>query len=461
MKQFKDGSVNGITEGNIWKEVLLFFFPILFGTFFQQLYNTVDAVVVGKFVGTAALAAVGGTSSNILNLLVGFFVGLSSGATVIIAQFWGSRDDIGVSRAVHTGIALSIVGGGLISVIGIFTARQTLIWMGTPEDVLAQSIVYLRIIYIGLIPCLIYNIGSGILRAVGDSRRPLIFLIICCFLNIVLDLLFVLVFNWGVAGAAGATVLAQAISGVLIMATLMRSDTSFKLILRKIRFHRETLVNTIKIGLPSGLQAVMYALSNILLQASINAYGTVTIAAYTAFGKLDGFYWMIIGAFGVTITTFVGQNFGARKFDRMFKCVRICLVLSLISTLIVSSLYYFAGQSILPLFTDDPAVLAEGIRILKHMAFFFGLYILVEILSGTLRGTGDSLVPMILTATGVCVLRVIWVAAVVPHVDDVLGVINSYPVSWTLTSLLFLAYYLPKKWLVRRKKAMGYLEGGE
>ena len=458
MKRMESNSVNAITEGVIWKQLLLFFFPILFGTFFQQLYNTVDAVVVGKFVGTAALAAVGGSASTILNLLVGFFVGLSSGATVIIAQFWGSRDDEGVSRAVHTGIALSLAGGGIITVIGILTSRMTLRWMGTPEDVLAPSLVYMRILYIGMIPSMIYNIGSGILRAVGDSRRPLIFLIICCMLNIVLDLLFVLGFHMGVAGAAAATVLAQGISGALIMVTLMRSETSFRLHIKRIRFHKETLFSTIRIGLPSGMQSVMYSLSNILLQSAINAYGTVTIAAYTAYGKIDGFFWMVIGAFGVTITTFVGQNFGARKFNRMFKCVRICLVLALIATLLLSTLFYFGGEFILPLFTDDPAVLSEGIVIVKHMAYFFALYILIEILSGTLRGTGDSMVPMIMTATGVCLLRVIWVIVVVPRVDSVLGVLNSYPVSWALTSFMFLAYYLPKKWLIRRKKAMGFIE---
>jgi putative MATE family efflux protein len=330
---------NGITEGVIWKQLLLFFFPILLGTFFQQMYNTVDAVIVGQFVGTEALAAVGGPAGTLINLLVGFFVGLSSGATVIIAQFWGSGDNEGVSKTVHTAVALSLAGGAILTVLGIALARTALAMMSTPEEVIGLSAQYVRIYFTGMIPSLIYNIGSSILRAVGDSKRPLYFLIICCLANVVLDLFFVVLLKMGVAGVGIATVLSQCISAVLVVVTLMRSETSFRLYPKKIAFTGWLLRDVVRIGLPAGLQSVMYSLSNVVLQASINTFGTTVIAAYTAFGKMDGLFWMVMGAFGVSITTFVGQNFGAQKFDRMHKSVRVCLVMAFAATLMLEALF--------------------------------------------------------------------------------------------------------------------------
>ena len=458
MKLRRDSSVNGITEGVIWKEILIFFFPILFGTFFQQLYNTVDAMVVGRFVGSTALAAVGGATGNLVNLLVGFFVGLSSGATVIIAQFWGRRDFSGVSRAVHTAIAFSVVGGLGIMVLGITLSRTILTWMNTPEDMMDASVSYLRIIFAGLIPSLIYNIGSGILRAVGDSRRPLWFLIVSSLTNVALDLLCVCVLHMGIEGAAFATILSQAVSAALVLITLRRSETAIHLNWKDVRLHGDTLLDIVKIGLPTGLQSVMYSLSNIFLQTAVNSFGTITLAANTAYGKLDGLYWMISGAFGVTITTFVGQNFGAKKFDRMFRCVRITLLMALANTVLLCALLFFGGQFLIPLFTDDPQVLAEAIHICRNMCWFFVLHVPMSILSGTLNGTGDTLAPMIISATAICVLRVLWVWIVVPHVTSILGVLQSYPVTWTAGSVMLTIYYLPKKWLERRKKAAGYLE---
>lgn len=451
-----NGAVNSITEGNIWQQVLLYFFPILLGTFFQQMYNTVDAVIVGQFVGTQALAAVGGTVGTLINLLVGFFVGLSSGATVIIAQYWGSGDGSGVSKAVHTGIALSLAGGAVLTVVGLLFSRMALGWVSTPADVIDLATVYMRIYFVGTIPSLIYNIGSSILRAVGDSKRPLYFLIICCVVNILLDLFFVVALKMGVTGVAIATILSQTVSAVLVVVTLMRSETSFRLYPKKIAFARGLLGQIVRIGLPAGLQSVMYSLSNTVLQAAINGFGTTVIAAYTAFGKLDGLFWMVIGAFGVTVTTFVGQNFGAQKFDRMRKSVRVCMTLSVIFTLALEALFYFGGELCMHLFSGDTAVILEGTRITRSMAPMFILYICIEILSGTMRGTGESFVPMLMTCFGVCVTRVLWVAFVVPHFDDVMWVLYSYPVSWTLTSLMFITYYFKGGWFKRRMLAHGF-----
>ena len=261
---------NGITEGVIWKQLLIFFFPILFGNFFQQLYNTVDAIVVGNFVGTEALAAVGGATSTIINLLIGFFVGLSSGATVIISQFYGARDGQNVSKAVHTAIAMSLIIGLIFMVVGLIFSPMALKAMDTPEDVLPLANTYIRVYFGGVLFTVIYNVGSAILRAIGDSRRPLYFLIVCCLVNVVLDLLFVAGFHMGVFGAAIATMISQAISAVLIIVTLMRTPDCYRLYLRQIRIDMGLLRGIFRIGLPAGLQSTMYNVANIIIQASIN-----------------------------------------------------------------------------------------------------------------------------------------------------------------------------------------------
>lgn len=441
---------NGITEGVIWKQLLIFFFPILFGTFFQQLYNTVDAIVVGNFVGTEALAAVGGATSTIINLLIGFFVGLSSGATVIISQFYGARDGQNVSRAVHTAIALSLVMGVVFMVVGLCFSPAALKAMDTPDDVLPLANTYIRVYFGGIIFTVIYNIGSAILRAVGDSRRPLYFLIVCCLVNVILDLLFVTVFHMGVLGVALATMASQAISAVLIIITLLRTQDCYRLYLKKIRFDMEILRNIIRIGLPAGIQSVMYNASNIIIQTSVNAFGTATIAAWTAFGKIDGMFWMLMNAFGVAITTFSGQNFGAQKFDRIRKSVRVCISMAMGVTIALSVCLSLIGKDVLRLFTQDPDVLAKGIEIMNVTVPFYFAYVCIEVISGAVRGTGDSFIPMLITAIGICVLRIVWIFTVVPVWYDVRVVMFSYPFTWGVTSILFVIYYLQGGWLRRR-----------
>lgn len=272
-------------EGVIWKQLLLFFFPILLGTFFQQLYNTADAIIVGKFVGKEALAAVGGATGNLINLLVGFFVGLSSGASVIISQYYGARKNAEVSASVHTAAALALAGGLLMTVLSYFLLPGFLVTMGTPVEILDQASTYTRIISLGMLPSLIYNIGSGILRAIGDSRRPLYFLIACCLFNIVADVLLVVGANMGVAGAALATILSQLLSAVLVIVTLCRTQQSYQLRPREIRFHGTILQRILQIGFPAGLQSVLYSVSNIIIQASMNVFGTDVLAAWTAYAS--------------------------------------------------------------------------------------------------------------------------------------------------------------------------------
>ncbi|MBE5801576.1 MAG: MATE family efflux transporter [Clostridiales bacterium] len=443
---------NAITEGVIWQQLLKFFFPILLGTFFQQLYNTVDAMIVGKFVGKEALAAVGGATATLANLMVGFFTGLSSGATVIISQFYGARKHEEVSRTVHTAAAMTLAGGVIIMVLGLVFSPALLRMMGTPEDVLPGAITYIRIFFCGMVPSLIYNIGTGILRAVGDSRRPLYFLIAACMVNIVLDVLLVVGLEMGVAGAALATILSQLVSGTLITLTLIRSHDAYRLFPKKIRFHGDLLARVVRIGFPAGMQSVMYSLSNLIIQTAINGFGTNVMAAWTAYGKMDGLFWMTINAFGVAITTFVGQNFGAGKYERMRRSVRQCLLMAAIATVALSSFLLLMGGTLLRLFSGDEAVVTHGLQIVRTLVPTYFTFICIEVLSGAVRGTGDTLIPTLMTLTGVCLLRVIWISFVVPQHHELRTVLLSYPITWTITSVLFIVYYLKGGWMKRGMK---------
>jgi len=445
-----------MTEGVIWKLLVRFFLPILFGSLFQQLYNTADAVIVGNFVGKEALAAVGGTTGTFINLLVGFFTGLASGATVIIAQYYGAKEQNALRRALHTGIALGIAGGAVFMAIGLVFAPAVLSAMGTPPEILDYAVTYMRIYFVGIIPGLLYNVGAGILRALGDSRRPLIVLILCCLCNIVLDILFVVVFRMGVAGVGWATTLSQVLSCICVLYFLTHMpETHCRLHLSQIRFDRMTLYKIVQIGLPAGLQSTMYNISNVILQTKVNEFGTDTIAAWTVYSKIDAIFWMTISAFGVAITTFVGQNFGARKFDRIKRGVKVCFGLSVIATAVISLFSVFCGGWVFRLFNDDPGVLAIGEVILKTVPPLFITYNAIEIFSGAVRGCGDAVRPMLMTLCGVCVLRMVWIFAVVPLSPDIRTLILSYPITWTVTSLAFFVYYLHGGWLRRRMRVNG------
>ena len=441
--------INGITEGVIWKQLLLFFFPIVLGTFFQQLYNTADAIIVGKAVGKEALAAVGGSTGTLINLLVGFFVGLASGASVIIAQLFGARKAQDVSRAVHTTIALALASGALLTAVGLLCAGGILDMMGTPQEVMAYALPYLNIYFLGMIPQLVYNIGSGVLRAVGDSRRPMLFLICAALTNIVLDVLLVLGLGLGVRGAAIATVLSQVVSAVLILVSLCHAQPVYRLHFRRIRFHGDMLLRIVRIGLPAGLQSVMYSLSNMIIQASVNGFGTDVMAAWTAYGKIDGLYWMMISAFGVSITTFAGQNFGARRYDRMRRSVRVCLGMAAGVTVFMTALILAVGRPMLGMFTDDAHVVEMGMSIIRLIVPTWITYLCIEILSGAMRGAGDSLMPTLMTLMGVCLMRVFWVAVVVPRMHQLPVLMLSYPITWVITSCMFIVYYLRGRWLDR------------
>ena len=432
---------NGITEGSIFGQLLLFFFPILFGTFFQQLYNTADAVVVGRFVGKQALAAGGGTTSTLINMMVGFFVGLSSGATVVISQYYGAKKADKVHWAVHTSVAFSVIGGVLFMAVGLVGARWALTAMHTPEDVMDHAVTYIRIYFLGMVPNLLYNMGAGILRAVGDSRRPLYFLIGSCFVNIILDVVLVAVLRMGVAGAALATISSQLFSAILVILCLTRTQDMYKVEWRKIRIDSRMLQRIIRIGIPAGMQSVMYNISNIIIQAGVNNLGTDNVTAWATYGKVDGLYWMMINALGISVTTFVGQNYGARRMDRVRKGAGACMVIGVVLTAIVSTALYFWGYLFIELFTSDPQVQLISQSLIRFMVPTFITYITIEILSGTLRGVGDAWMPLIITGVGVCLVRVIWIIFALPHFNTILAAAFCYPMTWALTSAAFAVYY--------------------
>lgn len=437
-----------ITQGPIWKQLLIFFFPILLGTFFQQMYNTVDTIIVGRVVGTTALAAVGATGP-LVNMVNGFFIGISSGTTVILSQYYGAGNRQGVHDALHTGVALSLVLGAMITVLGVGLGPWVMSLMNMPENCLADASIYLRIYFAGAIGSMVYNMGAGILRAMGDSRRPMVFLMATCVLNVVLDILFVAVLHMGVAGAALATTVAQFLSAALPIGVLLKLPED-RLEPRQLRIDRKLLGRILRIGVPAGLQFVTFDFSNILIQSGVNSFGDVTMAAWTAHGKTDAITWMISGAFGVSVTTFVGQNFGAQKYRRIRQSAWICLGMSVALVGAVAAVILCFRSQILGIYTDDPEVIAVGSVIMLSIMPFNIVFMPIEVFAGTMRGVGYSVVPTVITGCCVCLFRILWLATVVRRWHT-LGMLTAcYPISWIIAAGVFLTVYLRGNWLRSR-----------
>lgn len=442
-----------ITEGVIWKQLLIFFFPILLGTFFQQMYNTVDTIIVGRFVGTQALAAVGSTSAFI-SLVNGFFVGLSTGATVLLSQFYGANDRRGAEEALHTGVSLSLILGLLTTLIGVCAGPQILRLIQTPESCMEDALLYARIYFCGAVASMVYNMGAGILRAMGDSKRPMLFLIITCFVNIVMDLLFVVELGLGVAGAAIATVFSQVVSALLVLLVLLRLPDT-RLDVKKLRMQGDLLRRILYVGIPAGLQFITFDLANLLIQSGINSFGDITVAAWTAYGKTDAITWMISGAFGVSVTTFVGQNFGAQKYSRIRQSVWICMGMSVSLIAALSAVVLAFREPILGIYTTDPDVIRVGAHIMLWIVPFNAVFMPVEVFAGTMRGTGYSVMPTVITCVCVCLFRVLWVMTVVSRWHRVEILALAYPLSWILAAAVFYIAYLRGTWLHRRIEECG------
>lgn len=442
---------NGILEGTIWKQLLIFFFPILIGTFFQQLYNTVDSVIVGQFAGKEALSSVGGSAGQIINMIVGFFTGLSTGATVLLSQYFGAGKKEDIHKALHTAYAFSIIGGIVFGVLGIIAAPSLLRLMNTPEELIYNSTAYLRIYFAGLVFVFIYNIGAAILRAIGDSKRPLYYLIVCCFLNIILDLLFVVGLGLNVLGVAVATLIAQAVSACFITYALMRKTKGLQLNLRDVRLHGKMLRVMLQVGLPMGIQSSMYNVSNAIVQTALNGFGVDTMAAWTAFGKIDSIFWMINSAFGIAVTTFVGQNYGAGKWERVRKGTKVCLCMAIVTALTISALLMFGGSFFFGIFTADEAVVEIGLRMMNLISPTYFLFVFIEILSGSLRAQGSVVITTIISITGICLFRIVWITVITVG-GTLEEIIACYPVTWLVSAVAIIIYYTARQRALRKRK---------
>ncbi len=438
------GKSASMTEGVIWKQILLFFFPILIGAFFQQLYNTVDAIVVGQFAGKEALASVGGSSGQILGFVFSFFMGLSTGATVVIAQAYGANDRKRSDDALHTSYAFAVVGGLVLGLLGALFTRPLLALLQTPPELMDQSVVYVRILISTLVFALVYNMCSGILRAIGDSKRPLYVLIVCCVLNILLDILFVAVFRLGVLGVAIATVLCQAFSAAVVTYLLVKKTPSLPLSLRRLRIRPRTLKRILTIGLPTALAGSMFSISNMILQTAINRMGINPVAAWTAYGKVDALWWMINSAFSTAVTTFVGQNFGAHKPDRIRRGVREVLVIEMAAAVFMTMLFFVIGPHMLGLFTGDADVVSTGMQIARMLTPFYAVFAISEITGATLRAEGHVMVNTVANLIGVCLFRIVWVTWIFPQ-GTLKQIMLCYPISWVLITIFIAGYYLLKQ----------------
>lgn len=446
MQQKKKSGSMLMTEGVIWKQLIFFSIPLLIGNLFQQLYNTVDSIVVGRFIGSEALAAVG-SSTPLINLIIGMFMGIAVGAGVIISQYYGAKSGEKMGWAVHTSIALSIIGGLGLSVVGVACSPLILRWMKTPESVMVPSVLYFRIYFLGSLFNLLYNMGAGILQAVGDSKRPLLYLCIASVTNIVLDILFVGVFHMNVDGVAYATIISQFISAALVMAALMRTDDIYRVELKKIRIDVRMMKRILRLGIPSGIQQSIISFSNVIVQANVNVFGPMAMAGFGAYNKIDGFVILPTQSFCMAATTFTGQNIGAGRLDRVKKGMKQGTVICLVVSALISVLLFFEAGRVLEIFSSDSGVIRYGLITMYIMVPFYAILSIHQILMGTLRGAGKSMQTMLISVGNMCVLRIIYISMVVPMLHSYEAVIWCYPVTWITTVLMDVAYMKWGKWL--------------
>lgn len=435
-----------MTEGPIGRKILAFAFPLFLGNLFQQLYNTADSLIVGNFIGSDALAAVS-SSGSLIFLLVGFFNGISVGAGVVIARYFGARDKEKVERAVHTTAAFGIVAGIALTVIGIALTPLILQWMGTPQDVLPSSILYFRIYFCGSIAFVLYNIFVGILQSVGDSKHPLIYLVISSVVNVVLDLLFVAVLKFGVGSAALATVISQFISAILCFIRLTRTQEEYRIVIKNIRFDIIMLKQVIQNGLPTGLQNSIIAFANVVVQSNINAFGKMAVAGCGSYSKIEGFGFLPINCFVMALTTFISQNLGARQYERAKKGARFGILCSIIIAELVGITIYLFAPRLIAAFNSDPQVVAFGVAQAHVVTLFYFLLAYSHCLAAIFRGAGRSAVPMVVMLVCWCIVRVSYITIIVKFIPVINVIFWAYPLTWTLSTIIFTVYYFKSDWI--------------
>lgn len=435
-----------MTEGSIWKNILLFSVPLILGNLLQQLYNTADSIIVGNFVGSNALAAVGSSGSPIF-LLIGFSQGIAVGAGVVVAQYLGAKDRKEAQEAVHTSLALAAILGLILTVGGILISRSLLTAMDTPAEVLEDAVTYMQIYFGGVLFSVVYNMAAGILNAAGNSQRSLLYLGIASGTNILLDLVLIAGLKMGVAGAAIATDVSQLVSCVLSLGFLMRVNDDYRVTAKEIKVHKKMAVRIIKVGLPTGIQNMVISLSNILVQAGVNGYGAAAMAGFAAYMKVDGFNILPIMSFSMAATTFVGQNFGAGKIDRVKKGTFVTLGMCIVYTILTGILLLVFQDSIMHLFTGDETVIAYGKICMLYFCPFYWMLGILQGLAGTVRGTGKSVPPMVVLLISLCLFRIVWIQFALPLFAGIEGVLLVYPVSWAVGAVLMVLYAWKGKWM--------------
>ena len=440
-----------LVEGSIWKGMVLFALPVFLGNLFQQLYNTFDAWCVGNYIGDEALAAVS-SSGSLIFMMVSFFNGVAMGAGVIIAREFGAKRYDTMDRAIHTSIALGLVAGAVLTVVGVAMTPLILQWMQTPPEVLPQSIAYFRYYFCGAIFTVMYNIFVGILHAVGDSKHPLYYLIFSTFLNIVLDMLFVAGLGFGVGSAAIATTLSQGVSALLCMLHLLRCDTSYRVSIGKIRFHRETLVEIIRYGVPSGVQNSVIALANVVVQTNINSFGPAAIAGCGSYSKMEGFTFLPVTCFSQALSTFVGQNLGAGQYQRVKKGVAFGAICSCTMAEVIGVLSYIFAPQLIGFFSDSAESIAFGTLHMRTICLFYFLLSFSHCIAGVMRGAGKANVPMFTMLVCWCVIRVSYITVAMRVVNALTTISWAYPLTWTLSSIVFLIYFLKADWMYAFEK---------
>ena len=441
-----DGSTMDMTRGKPWRLITAFAIPVLLSQVFQQLYNTADALIVGRFLGDEALAAVS-SSGTLIFLIISFFTGMSMGASVTISRYFGAGDYARVSRAIHTNVLLAILCGIVLTVFGVALTPTFLRWMGTDPDVLPEAISYFRYYFFGILAVVMYNTCKGIMNALGDSRRPLYYLILSSLVNIVLDLLFIAVFHWGVWSAAAATTISQAVSMVLCLIHLTKKGTIYQVRLRDLRLDREMLGQIFRYGLPSGVQNSVIGFANVIVQSNINFFGKLAMAAYGAYSKLEGFAFLPVTSFTMALTTYVSQNLGAGEYDRAKKGSRFGIITSLLLAELIGVLMYLFAPQLTAIFTETPEVIALGVEQARTISLFYCLLAFSHAVASVCRGAGKAFVPMTIMLVFWCVVRITYITTVMHFVHDIQYIYWAYPITWSLSSIVYLIYYHFSDWV--------------
>jgi len=437
---------NALTEGPIWKKMILFALPVLMGNLFQQFYNAFDSWCVGNFIGEDALAAVS-SSGSLIFMMIGFFNGVAMGAGTIMARYFGARDYSSLRKAIHTDIAFGLTAGIVLTILGVSFTPTILQWMGTPEEVLPQSISYFRYYFCGAVFSVMYNIFVGILHAVGDSKHPLYYLIFSTFVNVVLDLLFIAVFKFGVGAAAMATTISQGISALLCCIHLLRIKEPYRMQLKEVGFHLPSLKNIVRFGLPSGIQNSVIAIANVVVQANINSFGKSAMAGCGAYSKIEGFAFLPITCFTMALSTFVGQNLGAHKYDRVKKGVTFGISCAMILAETIGVLSYLFAPNLIGFFNDSPEAIAYGTRHMRTICLFYFLLAFSHCIAAIMRGAGKATVPMFTMLICWCLIRVTYITIAVKFINELTTVSWAYPITWTCSSIFFLIYFLKANWI--------------